>query len=1222
MAEISLKEYHQKLEALLKANQVDETIHHCRHILQYFPRNAATYRYLGRALLASGSLSEAAEVFRRVLSVYPDDITAHTSLAAVYRQKGQYDAAIWHLERAYEQDTANLEYQEALRELYRQQRGVEQTRLQLTAAAAARHYVSSGLHDQAVRTLQEALAAAPQRADLRLLLARTLSESGQSVESAEAALDTLEALPDCLEANRIMARFWLSEQRPSDAQRYVSRIEALDPYEAYLIAQGGPPPETAFTLLELDYGRVVKRRLATETPDWLEAIDAAPAEAAEAAPAPAADSDLPEWLFGGDSLSLDDAFGAPKPAEAGVSGALPAFDDEPSAVEEAQPVARTGFTGMLAALDHSVTAAGAEEAAAEADEPLLEGGELADWLLEAAPPEVAGAAADDASAAWLDELPAAPDEFGLLADVPAAGERPDPTADPLAWLQGSGIELTDEGAGVPAPAPDEEDMVYGDPGAAAARPYADADDDAALDWLSDEALLEELLDLEAMVDQPEAAADLPDAPAGWAGMTDVLPGRDSAPLAAEQPEDSPVLDHESDWQTKMPDNDQQLPDWLQPEADEPDPPESAFDWLDEVLSEAGGDEAPAGDEQFEWLAGIPDEPEAPQPAAADTTPDWLGGTAQTSPLRPEMLAGLDDSALSGWPSGEDQPEWLAQVTGGAGPPAPAEPEADSSAALGWMAGEAAGAEAAAPWASAVDAEPEWLAQLAGGAEPETPPPPVPEAEAADSFDWIAEVGAAAEAEPAAADIPEWLTEAAPLAAEEAAHAPEEEAAADEAFAWAFEAEPAAADIPEWLAEAAPQAAEEAARAPEEEAAADEAFAWEMAARAEPAAADIPEWLTEAAPLAADQPAYASAGDEAFAWEAEQEMEAGFAPADEVEPADTAQLSEQPQADVEPWEEGAAEAIPLAERDYYAVVEEGPEVPAEAGEPPEWLGAIASSAAAPPEETEPDYIFEPVRSEFGWLEEVSEAAAAADEEALAAEAEAGEAETSEAGAWPGAAAAAGAFAWMATYDEEQGEAEPAQPAEAGVPEAIDWLAEHKPAAEEPAYGFEVAAPLQTHILDADDWPTAPEPAYGFEAETAAPAETDDWPPADTDDAELERLYAAAHRPPPADNAPEWLNNMVPGLELDYAAEEDEPLESAYTERRLAAAGGDFDWLNRIVDEETGSMLAIGAAAAAGLPRQPRFVFTREPAWLRRPASRPDAEPADSSDDDFELPDWLR
>ncbi|MGQ9888125.1 MAG: tetratricopeptide repeat protein, partial [Aggregatilineales bacterium] len=415
MAEISLKEYHQKLEALLKANQVDETIHHCRHILQYFPRNAATYRYLGRALLASGSLAEAAEVFRRVLSVYPDDITAHTSLAAVYRQQGQYDAAIWHLERAYEQDTANLEYQQALRELYSQRRGVEQTRLQLTAAAAARHYASSGLYDQAARTLQEALNAAPQRADLRLLLARTLSESGQAVESAEAALDTLEALPDCLEANCIMARFWLSEQRPSDAQRYLSRIEALDPYEAYLIAQGSPPPETAFALLELDYSRVVKRRLATETPDWLEAIDPAPAQAAEAAPAPAADSDLPEWLFGGDSLSLDETFSAPELTAAEGGAALPAFDDEPPAVEEAQPAARTGLTGMLAALDRGVTAADVEQTSAATDEPALAGSELADWLLEAAPPEVAGAAADDASAAWFDELPAVSDEFDPLA---------------------------------------------------------------------------------------------------------------------------------------------------------------------------------------------------------------------------------------------------------------------------------------------------------------------------------------------------------------------------------------------------------------------------------------------------------------------------------------------------------------------------------------------------------------------------------------------------------------------------------------------------------------------------------------------------------------------------------------------------------------------------------------------------------------------------------------
>ena len=1375
MAEISLREYHDKLEALLKADQVDETVHHCRHILQYFPRNVSTYRYLGRALLAGGNRAQAEEVFRRLLSVYPDDMTAHTSLAAIYRQAGQYDAAIWHLERAYEQDTSNTTYQQTLRELYRQHRGVDQSRLQLTAGAVARQHLNSGMHHQAVKTLHEALAAAPQRADLRLLLARALWDSGQLVESAEAALDTLEALPDCLEANQIMARFWLDEERPSDAQRYVSRIEALDPYAAYQIAQAGPPPDTAFTLFELDYGRVVKRRLATEVPDWLGDIDAAPEAEAEPLPAEAAasaEADLPDWLADDNSIGLDEMFGGYEqdaaPAETSFDfddEAFPAFDDELPAADDQQPVAHTGFTGMLAALDRAA-AAGEETSAAEPDS-----GELPDWLLASAPEEITGASAAPPAAdagAWFDEPAAEADETGGPPPSEAVGARPDPdadslawlygsgveladedetppaeafapdegemiysdpgSADPLAWLQGSGVELADEDETPPAEAfaPDEGEMVYSDPGSAdplawlygsgveladdaleqpglvespladegagaapaepppvapvAASPY-DEDDDAALDWLSDETLLDEMLDLEALADNPEVEAGPPGEafPAGWAGMTDVLPG--------VQPEDNSVLDHESDWQTEMPDNDQQLPDWLQPEADEPEPPESAFAWLDEQPSNSepagadderapgdmAGEEPPAAsmpewlaasepgadDEQFEWLSAEPDEPEAAEPASTAATPDWLAGAAQTSPLRAEMLDNLDDSPLADWPGGgEGEPEWLTQLAGGTEQEPGSEPETGAADSFDWIAGVEAGSEgaaeavpdwlagdaqassladlegeagAAASWAGSAEDEPEWLTQLAGDAEP---------------------AGAAeAEAEPVAADIPDWLAQAAPLAAAEAAFEAEEEAVADEdAFAWeaeaapltdmpewlaeaappageaAAEAEPVAADIPEWLAGAAPLASVGAAFEAEEEAAADEdAFAWEAeaepqadmpewlaeaappageaAAEAEPAAADIPEWLAEAAPQASVGAAFeaeeeAAADEDAFAWEAEAAPLADM-PVEEVEPADTAQLGELPEADVQPWDEGASEAIPLAERgiDAWEAEEEVAEAHA-ADESPEWLQAIAPAAASSLADAEPDYLFEPARSEFGWLEEISEGepSASAEEALLAGE--------------PAAAAEAPAVEqidWLTTDEEEP--AEPYAPAEA-----------------EPA-----AAEADWFTGEAEAEPVAAEEAF-YEGEPAAPAydETDWLASDDTEDAELERMYAAAHRPPPADNAPEWLNNMVPGLELDYEAQEDAPVESAFVEQPAPAAGRDFDWLNRIVDEETGPMMAVNVPAA--VPRQPRFVFTRrQPAWLltalailekSEPEAAPEPSEPDSGDDDFELPDWLR
>ena len=96
------------------------------------------------------------------------------------------------------------------------------------------------------------------------------------------------------------------------------------------------------------------------------------------------------------------------------------------------------------------------------------------------------------------------------------------------------------------------------------------------------------------------------------------------------------------------------------------------------------------------------------------------------------------------------------------------------------------------------------------------------------------------------------------------------------------------------------------------------------------------------------------------------------------------------------------------------------------------------------------------------------------------------------------------------------------------------------------------------------------------------------------------------PAPASNAPDWLNAMVPGLDVDYDAPEDAPIEQAYADegqshrsarggQEVAAADGEqLKWLYEMVDEETGT----GPGAS-----ERQFVFSRPPLWMRRSASEP-------------------
>lgn len=274
MSEISLNAYLSKIDALLSASEADEVIQHCRHILKTHPKNIAAQRALGRALLMIGRRDEARTAFRFVLGAIPDDMTAHLGMSEITEREQRPNEAIWHLERAYELRPNDPQLIALLRDLYQRHRGSQNTRLQLTAGAVARQYRRAGATAQAINALRDALERQPKRTDLRILLAQILWETGSAIEAGEEALEVVKMLPDCLEANRILAALWLSVDRPSDAGHYVNRVESLDPYGAVTLVQNETPPDEAFMLQELDYAVAAKREAVNARPDWLQDIGA------------------------------------------------------------------------------------------------------------------------------------------------------------------------------------------------------------------------------------------------------------------------------------------------------------------------------------------------------------------------------------------------------------------------------------------------------------------------------------------------------------------------------------------------------------------------------------------------------------------------------------------------------------------------------------------------------------------------------------------------------------------------------------------------------------------------------------------------------------------------------------------------------------------------------------------------------------------------------------
>src|SRR5260370_453651 len=146
-----------------------------------------------------------------VIPITPDAMTVLLTLrdrsTATYPNREtsyhQLPVAIWHLERAYEQEPNTGALRDEMKRLYEKRDGVAPERLQVTLGGLADSYVRGRLYEQALSELNKALTQMPDRVDLQLLLTQVLWESDRPVEAAEAALKALDQLPDSIEANRI-----------------------------------------------------------------------------------------------------------------------------------------------------------------------------------------------------------------------------------------------------------------------------------------------------------------------------------------------------------------------------------------------------------------------------------------------------------------------------------------------------------------------------------------------------------------------------------------------------------------------------------------------------------------------------------------------------------------------------------------------------------------------------------------------------------------------------------------------------------------------------------------------------------------------------------------------------------------------------------------------------------------------------------------------------------
>lgn len=245
MSLIPLRSYHNDIDKLIDRSLIDEAVAHCRHILTKYPKCVATYKLLAKAYLENKNYTEASDIFSRVISVYPDDFISHIGLSVIKEDTGNLDAAIWHMELAFDLQPTNLAVQEELRRLFGRRDGVQPKKIGLTRGALIRMYARGDLYQQAIAEIQSVLEEDPKRIDLEVILARMYYQSGAYVEAADICNRVLRRSPYNFETNQILTCILPKTAQAENSKIYKERLIALDPYFQFVTSPELPAESVA-----------------------------------------------------------------------------------------------------------------------------------------------------------------------------------------------------------------------------------------------------------------------------------------------------------------------------------------------------------------------------------------------------------------------------------------------------------------------------------------------------------------------------------------------------------------------------------------------------------------------------------------------------------------------------------------------------------------------------------------------------------------------------------------------------------------------------------------------------------------------------------------------------------------------------------------------------------------------------------------------------------------
>lgn len=225
--------------AVLAAGDFSAAAAACQRLLARYPAFAAAWQLLGDAERGRGDAPAAGRAYAAALARNPRLPDAWLGLGLLAEERGRLDDALAYCQVAWELAPDRADLRGTLERLAGERYGPGGT-LELSRPALATLYLRAGRLERAARELDAALAALPERIDLRLGLAEALWRLGYDDDAADICAAVLETRPEAAPALLILADIERRRGAVALADDFAGRLRAVDPDGALAAAAAAP----------------------------------------------------------------------------------------------------------------------------------------------------------------------------------------------------------------------------------------------------------------------------------------------------------------------------------------------------------------------------------------------------------------------------------------------------------------------------------------------------------------------------------------------------------------------------------------------------------------------------------------------------------------------------------------------------------------------------------------------------------------------------------------------------------------------------------------------------------------------------------------------------------------------------------------------------------------------------------------------------------------------